>query len=92
MPRGSQLTREGCRLCDLPREWFRVRSSEQKCAAFARSDPHTVNRIWNRGLPNSGMKAVVAPNFERHDETFDPATGNAGVHVFTFGGAGQMLT
>ena len=42
-------------------------------------DPHTVKRIWNRGLPNSGMKAVVTPNFERHDETFDPATGNGGV-------------
>jgi AraC family transcriptional regulator len=28
------------------------------------------------------MKAADAPNFERYDETFDPATGNGGFEIW----------
>jgi AraC family transcriptional regulator len=72
---------------DLPRRFARIRISEQRYAVFTHADHvasirRTVNTIWNRWLPGSGMKAADAPNFERYDETFDPATGNGGLEIW----------
>jgi AraC family transcriptional regulator len=72
---------------DLPREFARVRIPAQKYAVFTHSEhistiPRTVNTIWNHWLPASGMKAADAPNFERYDEKFDPATGNGGLEIW----------
>jgi AraC family transcriptional regulator len=72
---------------DLPREFSRVRIPEQKYAVFTHSEHistirRTVNTIWNHWLPASGMKAADAPNFERYDEKFDPATGNGGLEIW----------
>jgi AraC family transcriptional regulator len=72
---------------DLPREFARVRIAEQRYAVFTH-DEHistirrTVNTIWNHWLPASGLKAADAPNFERYDEKFDPATGNGGLEIW----------
>ena len=72
---------------DLPREFARVRIPEQKYAVFTHAEHvstirRTVNTIWNHWLPASGMKAADAPNFERYDEKFDPATGNGGLEIW----------
>jgi AraC family transcriptional regulator len=72
---------------DLPREFARVRIPEQKYAVFTHAEHistirRTVNTIWNHWLPISGMKAADAPNFERYDENFDPATGNGGLEIW----------
>jgi AraC family transcriptional regulator len=72
---------------DLPREFARVRIPEQKYAVFAHAEHistirRTVHTIWNHWLPASGMKAADAPNFERYDEKFDPATGNGGLEIW----------
>lgn len=72
---------------DLPREFQSVRIPEQKYAVFTHAEHistirRTVNTIWNHWLPVSGMKAADAPNFERYDEKFDPATGNGGLEVW----------
>ncbi|MCA6111978.1 AraC family transcriptional regulator [Bradyrhizobium cenepequi] len=72
---------------DLPREFSRVRIPEQKYAVFTHGEHistirRTVNTIWNHWLPASGMKAADAPNFERYDEKFDPATGNGGLEIW----------
>jgi len=72
---------------DLPREFSRVRIPEQKYAVFTHAEHistirRTVNTIWNHWLPMSGMKAADAPNFERYDETFDPATGDGGLEIW----------
>jgi AraC family transcriptional regulator len=72
---------------DLPREFSRVRIPEQKYAVFTHSEHistirRTVNTIWNHWLPVSGMKAADAPNFERYDEKFDPATGEGGLEIW----------
>ena len=72
---------------DLPREFSRVRISEQKYAVFAHRDHvsairRTVNTIWNHWLPASGIKAADAPSFERYDENFDPLTGNGGLEIW----------
>ena len=72
---------------DLPREFARVRIPAQNYLVFTHKDHistirRTVNTIWNRWLPQSGMKVADAPNFERYDEKFDPATGNGGLEIW----------
>ena len=72
---------------DLPREFSRARIPEQKYAVFTHTDHistvrRTINTIWNHWLPASGIKAADAPNFERYDEKFDPATGNGGLEIW----------
>ena len=72
---------------DLPREFSRVRIPEQRYAVFTHGDHvsairRTISTIWNQWLPASGLKAADAPNFERYDENFDPATGNGGLEIW----------
>jgi AraC family transcriptional regulator len=51
-------------------------------ASTSRPFAAPVNTIWNHWLPASGIKAADAPNFERYDEKFDPATGNGGLEIW----------
>ena len=72
---------------DLPRRFGRIRIPEQRYAVFTHTDHvasirRTVNTIWNQWLPASGLKAADAPNFERYDQKFDPATGNGGFEIW----------
>ncbi|WP_186467539.1 AraC family transcriptional regulator [Bradyrhizobium stylosanthis] len=72
---------------DLPRRFGRIRIGEQRYAVFTHTDRvasirRTVSTIWNQWLPASGLKAADAPNFERYDEAFDPATGNGGFEIW----------
>jgi AraC family transcriptional regulator len=72
---------------DLPREFARVRIPEQRYVVFTHSEHistirRTVSAIWNQWLPQSGLKVADAPNFERYDEKFDPATGNGGLEIW----------
>ena len=72
---------------DVPSEFSRVRIPEQKYAVFTHKDHvssirRTVNTIWNHWLPSSGFQMADAPNFERYDERFDPATGNGGFEIW----------
>jgi AraC family transcriptional regulator len=72
---------------DLPREFSRVRIPAQRYAVFTHSDHvstirRTINTIWNQWLPSSGHTMADAPNFERYDEKFDPATGNGGFEIW----------
>lgn len=72
---------------DLPREFARVRIPAQNYVVFIHSEHistirRTHNTIWNRWLPQSGMKVADAPNFERYDERFDASTGNGGLEIW----------
>ena len=72
---------------DLPREFSRIRIPAQRYAVFSHADHvstirRTVNTIWNRWLPASGLKLADAPNFERYDEAFDPLTGHGGFEIW----------
>ncbi|MBH5390856.1 MULTISPECIES: AraC family transcriptional regulator [Bradyrhizobium] len=72
---------------DLPRRFGRIRIPEQRYAVFTHTEHvasirRTVNTIWNQWLPASGLRAADAPNFERYDEKFDPATGNGGFEIW----------
>jgi AraC family transcriptional regulator len=68
-------------------EFSKVRIPEAKYAVFSHVDHistvrRTINTIWNRWLPASGLKVADAPNFERYDEKFDPLTGNGGLEIW----------
>src|SRR6476646_322126 len=72
---------------DLPREFSRVRIPEQRYVVFGHTEHistirRTVMAIWNHWLPQSDLKVADAPNFERYDEKFDPATGNGGLEIW----------
>ena len=72
---------------DLPRLFFRVRIPALRYAVVSHRDHistirRTVNTVWNHWLPASGLKVADAPNFERYDENFDPATGNGGFEIW----------
>jgi AraC family transcriptional regulator len=72
---------------DLPREFSRVRIPEQRYVVFTHAEHistirRTVGAIWNQWLPQSGLRVADAPNFERYDEKFDPATGNGGLEIW----------
>lgn len=38
--------------------------------------------VWNAGLPDAGLVPARAPEFERYDERFDPATGHGGFEIW----------
>lgn len=42
----------------------------------------TYEAIWNDWFPKSGKTPAEAPGFERHNDTFDPRTGNGGVTIW----------
>jgi AraC family transcriptional regulator len=42
----------------------------------------TYTAIWNRVLPELGKSQAEAPVLERHNETFDPRTGNGGLTIW----------
>jgi AraC family transcriptional regulator len=43
----------------------------------------TYEVIWNDWFPKSGKAPAEAPALERHNDTFDPRTGNGGVTIWT---------
>jgi AraC family transcriptional regulator len=71
----------------IPADWSRVRIPQQEYAVFAQRDHistirSTWNTIWNEWLPNSGYEVADAPDFERYDENFNPATGTGGFEIW----------
>lgn len=44
--------------------------------------PKTVYTIWNKSLPDLGLEAAKAPDFQRYDERFDPETGRGAVEIW----------
>ena len=71
----------------LPSSWTRLRIAPQRYAVFTHRGHisgirGTCNAIWNQWLPQSGLEAADAPDFERYDERFDPHTGMGEVEVW----------
>jgi AraC family transcriptional regulator len=42
----------------------------------------TYEAIWNEWFPKSGKTPAEAPSFERHNDSFDPRTGNGGLTIW----------
>jgi len=71
----------------VPKEWSRVRIPEQKYAVFFHSGHiSSIRQVWaairHQWLPESGYTVGDAPEFERYDEKYDPATGNGGFEIW----------
>lgn len=71
---------------DLPEEFSRVRIPARRYAVFTHHHVATMRgamrTIWTRWLPASGHEVADAPDFERYDERFDPATGTGAIEIW----------
>jgi AraC family transcriptional regulator len=71
----------------LPKDFARVRISEQRYAVFTHGEHVSTVRgtfmaIFNDWLPKSGHRMADAPVFERYDERFDARTGTGGFEIW----------
>ncbi|KKO62348.1 Right origin-binding protein [Janthinobacterium sp. KBS0711] len=70
-----------------PDGWTRLRIAPQRYAVFHhRRHISTIrttwHAVWNEWLPQSGLEVADAPDFERYNQNFDPASGNGGVEIW----------
>ena len=71
----------------LPAELGRMRVPPVRYAVFTHEGPvETIRTTWNAALnewlPSSAFRSAQAPDFERYDERFDPATGSGIVEIW----------
>jgi AraC family transcriptional regulator len=71
----------------VPKTCIKVTLAPATYAVFAHDDHvtqirETYEAIWNDWFPKSGETPAEAPSFERHNDTFDPRTGNGGVTIW----------
>ncbi len=72
---------------DLPEELDRVRIPARRYAVFAHAGHiSTIRRTWmtifGKWFPASDYEVDDAPEFERYDDRFDPATGKGGLEIW----------
>lgn len=78
---------EVSRFGKLPKGLMEITIAPARYVVFAH-DGHvtemreTYSAIWNDWFPKSGYRPAETPGFERHNETFDPRTGNGGVTIW----------
>jgi AraC family transcriptional regulator len=71
----------------VPKTCIKVTLAPATYAVFAHDDHvtqirETYEAIWNDWFPKIGKTPAEAPSFERHNDTFDPRTGNGGVTIW----------
>ena len=64
-----------------------VRLAARRYAVFTHAEhvssiPETIDAIWNKWLPDSGLKGAEAPCFECYTEAFNPQTGKGGIEIW----------
>ena len=74
-------------ISDIPEGMEIVAIPTSRYAVFIHSGhvsdlPKTVHTIWNRILPDAGLKPTGAPDFERYDRRFDPTTGRGDLEIW----------
>ncbi len=72
---------------DLPKDFSQVRLPAGRYAVFnhrkhVSAIPETLDAIWKKWLPNSGLQAANAPCLERYTEEFNPQTGMGGTEIW----------
>jgi AraC family transcriptional regulator len=75
------------RFADIPDGLVARDIPAQRCAVFAHEGHitrigETYAAIFNRALPEHGMRQVEAPVIEDHNPTFDPRTGEGGLTIW----------
>jgi AraC family transcriptional regulator len=71
----------------VPKNCVKLTVPPATYAVFAHDDHvtqirETYEAIWDDWFPKSGKTPVEASCFERHNDTFDPRTGNGGVTIW----------
>jgi len=71
----------------IPKELSRLRIPEQRYAVFTqREHISTIRRTWftifNKALPEAGLKPLEGPEFECYTEDFNPANGTGGFEIW----------
>jgi len=71
----------------VPDEFTTFRVPAQTYAVFVHHGhisaiKETMKAIWTNRLPESGLKPLDAPSYERYGPSFDPRTGNGDVEIF----------
>ena len=71
----------------VPKGLSLMRLPPRRYAVFLHEDhvstlPGTYEAIWNEVLPSRGWTTPIAASLERHEPSFDPATGEGGVSVW----------
>ena len=71
----------------LPSDFSQLRLEAHRYAVFVHRKhvsaiPQTIDAIWTKWLPNSGLQAAQAPSFERYTEAFNPQTGMGGTEIW----------
>src|SRR5262245_24633713 len=71
----------------LPAEFAHVRLPARQYLVFTHREHvssigKTIDTIWNQWVPQSGLKTVDAPWFERYTEEFNPKTGLGGTEIW----------
>jgi AraC family transcriptional regulator len=72
---------------DLPADFARIRIPAHRYAVFTHPGHvstirQTWNTIWGQWLPDSGLEAADAPDFERYGPSFDPQSGAGGFEIW----------
>ncbi len=71
----------------IPKEFSRLRIPEQRYAVFTqREHVSTIRRTWftifNKALPEAGLKPAGGPEFERYGDQFNGETGSGGFEIW----------
>jgi predicted transcriptional regulator YdeE len=71
----------------LPSEFATVQLPARDYAVFTHRGhvsaiDKTIDKVWNEGVPQAGLKAASAPCFELYCEEFDPQTGMGGMEIW----------
>ena len=71
----------------LPAGWKDVQITARRYAVFSHRDhvssiAGTIDCIWTKWVPDSGLKTAPAPFFERYTTDFNPHTGLGGMEIW----------
>ncbi len=71
----------------LPGDFTCIRLPAQRYAIFPHHDhvsaiPATMEAIWTKWAPESGLELADAPCFERYSQQFNPRTGKGGIEIW----------
>jgi predicted transcriptional regulator YdeE len=71
----------------LPSEYSKVTLPAGRYAVFTHPESvstiaETIDTIWQKWLPDSGLKPAEAPCFERYTSEFDPETHRGGIEIW----------
>jgi len=74
----SKHVPDGLDFVDIPASRYAVFQHVGHIAGFSK----TIYTVWNKALPDAGLKSAPTPDFELYDERYDPATCTGVVEIW----------